>query len=162
MGPAFARVGRGTGGGVIVSGQGMGDSLRKATRAVASVAPGARTCAVLVVEDDPDQQWRLARALTIQGHQVVGTSSSDGAMALVAQFSVDVVLLSETVGAHGHLADRIREACPGVPVILMTRAESPLTRAEALFAGFFECLVKPFRAETLQEVLGRLPVAQVA
>ncbi len=32
---------------------------------------------VLLVEDDPDMQWRLARMLTVHGARVVGASSGE-------------------------------------------------------------------------------------
>jgi len=51
--------------------------------------------AVLIVEPDPDFQSRLARMFTIQGHRVVGTASVDGALALLSQFPVDLLLVAE-------------------------------------------------------------------
>lgn len=141
----------------------MGGKIDNATRAVAAVAV-ERSCAILVVEGDPDQQWRLARALTVLGHRVVGTSSADGALALVREWPVDLVLVSDTVVGSNELdlANLVNDARPGVPVVLVARAESPLTRAEALFAGFFECVVKPFRPEMLSDLLGRLPASPAA
>ena len=53
--------------------------------AVAKVARDgklARDSGVLVVEDDPDTQWRLARMLTVHGARVVGTSSGEAAIAI--------------------------------------------------------------------------------
>ncbi len=136
----------------------MGAKVDRARRAVAAVAP-ERSCAILVVEGDPDQQWRLARSLTVLGHRVVGTSSAEGALALVREWPVDFVLVADTLlGANEvDLAARLREARPGVPVVLVTRADSPLTRAEALIAGFVEHVVKPFRPEMLAELIGSLP-----
>lgn len=138
----------------------MGGKVDSARRAVAAVAV-ARSCAILVVEGDPDQQWRLARELTVLGHRVVGTGSADGALALVREWPVDLVLVSDTlVGSNElDLAERVREARPGIPVVLVTRAEGTLTRAEALIAGFFEHVVKPFRPEMLSELIRRLPAA---
>jgi DNA-binding response OmpR family regulator len=92
--------------------------LADAARAIAQVAP--RESAVLVVEDDPDLQWRLARMLTINGNRVVGTSSADGALALIAEWSVDLVLIDEGLpGMTGlDLAKAIRKQRPKFPLCL--------------------------------------------
>ncbi len=131
--------------------------LDQAVRAVREVAP-RRQCGVLVVEDDPDLQWRLARMLTVQGSRVVGTSSGDGALALISQWPVDLVLIDEDLpGMSGiEVAKRIREQHREVPVVLMTGDDSEATRAAARIAGVVACLVKPFRVESLLDLLGQL------
>ncbi|MBK8170788.1 MAG: response regulator [Sandaracinaceae bacterium] len=131
--------------------------LADAARAIAQVAP--RESAVLVVEDDPDLQWRLARMLTINGNRVVGTSSADGALALIAEWSVDLVLIDEGLpGMTGlDLAKAIRKQRPEISVVLMTGDENEATRRAAKLAGAFTCLTKPFRTEALVEVLRALP-----
>src|SRR5688572_27955858 len=107
-------------------------TLREAANAVARVA--STHCSVLVVESDPDLQWRLARMLTVQGHRVVGTSTGDGALALMAEWPVDVVLVDE--GAPGmptglDVAVRLRESHPHIPVVMMTGSEAPELRMAA-------------------------------
>ena len=132
--------------------------LADAARAIANVAP--RESAVLVVEDDPDLQWRLARMLTINGNRVVGTSSADGALALLAEWPVDLILIDEGLpGMTGlELAREVRARRPEISVVLMTGEESEATRRAARLAGAITCLAKPFRTEALVEVLRALPV----
>ena len=132
--------------------------LADAARAIANVAP--RESAVLVVEDDPDLQWRLARMLTINGNRVVGTSSADGALALLEEWPVDLILIDEGLpGMTGlELAKEVRVRRPEVSVVLMTGEESEATRRAARLAGAITCLAKPFRTEALVEVLRSLPV----
>jgi DNA-binding NtrC family response regulator len=50
---------------------------------------------VLVIEPDPDGQSRLAREVSLTGHQVIGTDSLDGAKSLLAAYPVDLILLAE-------------------------------------------------------------------
>jgi len=104
--------------------------------------------------------------LTIQGYRVVGTSSGDGALALMAQWPVDLVLLDEQLpGASGiEVAERIRREHPDIPVVLMTRDAGPETRMAARLAGVFACLAKPLGLEALREIAERLfaPEAQPA
>ena len=112
---------------------------------------------VLLVENDPDLQWRLARMLTVDGNRVVGTSSSDGALALMAQWPVDVVLVAEDLpGMDGiELAKHIRRDHAEVPIVLMAE-EGPDVELAARMAGATAWLVKPFRIEDLQRTLAQL------
>lgn len=77
---------------------------------------------VLLVEDDPDRQFRLARLLSAAGHRVVGASSGNGALTLMSQWAVDLVMVAEHLaGATGAaVARRIRAAHGHVPVVLVT------------------------------------------
>ncbi len=129
--------------------------LREATKAAAAMP----ATGVLVVEPDPDLQWRLARKLTVLGHRVVGTSSGDGALALLEQWPVDLVLVDEDLpGMSGlEVVRRVRSSYPSAAVILMTGGESPEVRLAARLAGVVGCLVKPFRSEALEELLAANP-----
>ncbi len=77
---------------------------------------------VLVAEDNPDLQWRLARTLTIEGYRVVGASSAAGALALLEQWSVDVAVIGERVlAACGSelIFGRLRRLRPNLPIIVV-------------------------------------------
>lgn len=92
-------------------------SLLDAARVLtANVAVGRSR--ILVIDHNPDQQWRAARTLTLAGHRVIGTSSVSGAVALLSECRVDLVLLAETIPGIdvADLAQRIRCAQPGVPI----------------------------------------------
>ena len=117
---------------------------------------------ILVVERDPDMQWKLARMLTVQGHRVVGTSSGDGALALVAQWPVDLILVGEDLpGMSGlEVASRLRKQTPGIPVVLMTKKETVESSLAARVVGVAASIVKPFRPEALASLVAQLfPVA---
>ncbi len=96
--------------------------------------------------------------LTVQGHRVVGTSSGDGALALIAQWPVDLVLVDEDLpGMSGlEVARELGERHPDIPVVLMTGDSNPETRVAARLAGAVACLTKPFRFEALTAALDEL------
>lgn len=129
---------------------------RSASEAAANGQPAA---AVLLVEADPELQWRLARMLTVHGNRVVGTSSGDGALALIRQWPVDLVLVDADLPATSgmsalDLASVLREEHAQIQVVLMTAADThDEVRIAARLAGVVACLTKPFRAETIAEVL---------
>jgi len=134
------------------------NKLVRARRAVATIPP-TRVRGVLVVEDDPDLQWRLARMLTVRGNRVVGTSSGEAALELMAQWPVDLVLVDHSLpGMSGvDLARRVAEEHPEVPVVLMSdEDDAPHPVAETL-ASVVATITKPFRPEALVELLRSFP-----
>jgi CheY-like chemotaxis protein len=110
-----------------------------------------RERSVLIVEADPELQTQMAKALRREGHRVVGTSSGDGALALIAQWDVDLVLINEDLpGKAGIEVTRLVHAVkPLVPLIVMSTNAEPSLRAAARAAGAVDCLLKPLRVESL-------------
>jgi CheY-like chemotaxis protein len=132
--------------------------IEAARRAVAGVE-AVRERGVLVVEDDPDLQWRLARMLTVRGNRVVGTSSGEAALELMSQWPVDLVLVDDTLpGMSGvELARVIQERHGGIPVVLMSADDTRESRLAARLAGAVAVLTKPFAIESLFDLLRSLP-----
>lgn len=120
---------------------------------------------VLIVEDNPDAQWRLARMLTVRGNRVVGTSTGDGALALIAQWPVDLVLIDEALpGMSGvDLTRRLRALYPKIAVIVMTDAvgeDRARLETRALAAGASACVSKPLAYEAVSNVWQDQPAAR--
>jgi DNA-binding response OmpR family regulator len=129
--------------------------LESAARTIAESRPRHRD--VLLVESDPDLQWSLARMLTVDGNRVVGTSSADGALAVIEQWHPDLALVaSKLLGSSGiETAHRLREQKPDLLVILMGEEKpEPIVRAPSV--GVTAYLAKPFRFETLRALLESL------
>ncbi len=123
---------------------------REAIDDSAFIRVGVRERSVLVVEADPEVQVQIARALRREGHRVVGTSSGDGALALVSQWGVDLILISEDLpGRAGIEVTRLIRAVQQAPVIVMSASADPSMRAAARAAGAADCVTKPFRIEQL-------------
>lgn len=126
--------------------------------ALRAVGPARSAGRVLVLEPDPDLQWRIARHLTVRGHRVVGATSPSGALALTEEWLVDVVLLDESLPGYDTLdvVRRIQQAQPDARVVLMGKELAPELRLAARVAGVVQCLAKPFRVEALGELLERM------
>ena len=69
--------------------------LESAARTIAESQPRHRS--VILVESDPDLQWNLARMLTVNGNRVVGTSSGEGALAVIEQWNADLALVASNL-----------------------------------------------------------------
>lgn len=110
---------------------------------------------VLVVESDPDLQWRIARELTVEGNRVVGTSTGEGALALLEQWPVDLVLVDENLpGIDGiELIRRLADTSADITLILLTDSDDPDLQVTARLAGATSCIRKPFRVDVLEAVL---------
>ncbi len=113
---------------------------------------------VLLVEDDPDQQWRLARLLTVHGHRVVGTSTADGALALLEQWPMDLVLVDERLpGIEGvALLERLRLRHPALALALMSEAPDDELEADAARLGVLALLAKPVASDQVTRLLEEL------
>ncbi len=126
------------------------------------VVAAERPCGILVVEADPNAQSKLARSLTIEGNRVVGTSSGDGALALVNQWAVDVALIADDLPGMNCLevVARLRALRPDAIVLLMLSSDNPLEDPEvaARLAGAHKTLRKPFQVSELKAHLASLPL----
>ena len=112
---------------------------------------------VLIVDDEELYRRALERILTRQGHLVSSTSSGADALKFIAQESVDLVLCDfQMPGMNGlEVVKRIHETQPDLPCILITGFGSAERSLEALGAGAFWNLEKPFEQERL-DVIRRL------
>ena len=115
---------------------------------------------VLVVDDEADSSEVIQRILTRSGAEVRGASSMEGALAVLEEFSPDVLL--SDIGMPGHdgyeLISRVRSlpggrAVPAVALTALARAED---RARALRAGFQMHVAKPVEAAELLAVVRNL------
>jgi CheY-like chemotaxis protein/nitrogen-specific signal transduction histidine kinase len=120
--------------------------------------PGAR---ILVVDDNADAADSLGSLLQLEGHTVVVTYTSTDALAKLAEFKPDIVLLDiglpEIDGYE--IARRIR-ASPDqrhVRLIALTGYGQADDRQRATTSGFDAHLVKPVEFSALQRVLAAHP-----
>lgn len=104
--------------------------------------------AVLIVDDEALIRWSLSERLTEEGYPVRQASTGAEALAVLATF-VDqpvIVLLDLRLPDVNDLRlfRRIRAERPDVPVILMTAHGSAEHAQEAMAEGAFRFVGKPF------------------
>lgn len=95
--------------------------------------------------------------LTVNGNRVVGTSSGEGALAVIEQWGPELALVSSSLpGMTGvEVARELRARNPDLLVILMDEA-GPETRASEASPAVAARLAKPFRFEALRALLDSL------
>ncbi|GAA4216378.1 response regulator transcription factor [Actinocatenispora rupis] len=108
-----------------------------------------------VVDDEPAVRDALARALTFEGYDVATAGDGSGALRLLADRTVDLLVLDVLMpGMDGLAACRaIRSAGDTVPVLMLTAADAVGDRVAGLDAGADDYLTKPF---ALPELLARI------
>lgn len=137
--------------------EGNNKKWASAARTIAESQPHHRS--VLLVEDDPDLQWSLARMLTVSGNRVIGTSSGESALTVVEEWNPDLALVSSTLqGMTGvEVARRLRALKPDLLVILMgdpAPEPRPVTKDRRNDVSAY--LARPFRFESLRALLDSL------
>jgi two-component system response regulator HydG len=112
---------------------------------------------VLVVDDDPGMCAMLQSRLAVRGFTVLTRSSGAEAVELVQDEPIDVVVTDVTMKTMNgvELCQRLLESRPHLPVILITAFGSMETAIQAIRAGAYDFLPKPFEIEHLALAIER-------
>jgi DNA-binding NtrC family response regulator len=112
---------------------------------------------LLVVDDDAAMRQMLVSLLKGQGYEVHEAASADAALQLAGQTELDAVLSDIRMpGRTGvELVGDLRGARPETPVVLMTAFGSIDSAVEAMRAGAFDYITKPFEPEVALLALER-------
>jgi len=116
--------------------------------------------AILLVDDDEVFRERLARALRDRGHPVVTAGDGPSALAAAGAQKFDFAVLDLRMpGPTGlSLIGPVRDAAPGVRVVVLTGYGSITSAVEALRAGAHDYLSKPVDADQVIAALTGEPV----
>ncbi len=123
--------------------------------------PAPATPCVLIADDSFRLRLLLARALQLQGFEVLEAIDGDRALEAILAERPDVAVLDEVMpGLDGFEVCRAVRAEPdvqGMPIILMS---GNATEAEARAAGADVFLAKPFLPSALLDAVSRLARAR--
>ena len=113
---------------------------------------------ILIVDDEPDMCWALAKVLQPEGYQTVPATTAQEALELAQEEGLDIALIDIVLpDMYGtQLAALIRKMRPDVVIIVISGrlSEGDKVIEEGLELGnFFAFLSKPFElAEVRQAV----------
>lgn len=112
---------------------------------------------LLVIDDEEAICWGLKRLGESMGHQVVTGSSAEQALELVQREEFEAIILDVRLpGMDGLTAiGRMRAYVGRTPIIVITAFGDLQTAVEAVRAGAFEYIIKPFNTEKIRRVLTR-------
>jgi len=107
---------------------------------------------VLIVDDEKAIRWSLGEALEGQGYEVEQAENGKKCLKLFQSDPADIVILDlklpDTDGIQ--ILKKIKAEDGNVPVIMMTAYGEVETAVEALKAGAYDFLLKPFQLEKMK------------
>jgi len=100
---------------------------------------------ILIVDDEPSVCWALAQTVRTMGHAPLECHSAEAAFEALGQQSVDLAIVDiQLPGMDGLTAlERLKDADPDLPVIVVTAHGTMETAIRAHQAGAFEYFLKP-------------------
>ncbi|MBI4169532.1 MAG: sigma-54-dependent Fis family transcriptional regulator [Acidobacteria bacterium] len=112
---------------------------------------------ILIVDDDEGVRGILSRALGASGYQVSSVDSGEKAIASVRETPHDLVILDMVLPRVDGLAvlKDLHALRPETPVLMITGHASVETAIKAIKMGASDYLVKPFRMEEVDLVVGK-------
>jgi DNA-binding response OmpR family regulator len=110
---------------------------------------------ILVIEDEPGIVDFLERGLAAHGFDVTSAADGDTGIDLAMNADVDLIVLDLMLpGTSGlEVLDRVQQAKPTLPVIVLTAQGDVEHRVTGLDAGAADYIVKPF---SLSELAARI------
>jgi DNA-binding NtrC family response regulator len=110
---------------------------------------------ILVVDDEANICWALKAELTAEGYTVDVAANGPEALDHIRKARPDLVLCDIRLpGMSGiDLLDRLREAAPAVPVILMTAYGDLDAAVGAMHKGAYEYLHKPLDLDQVKKTI---------
>ena len=113
---------------------------------------------ILLIDDERNIARMLSVALEADGHDVVAVESGSGALRQVQKAPFDVAFLDLRLGPEDGMGvlTQLRQADPGMAVVIITAYATFPTAVEATRLGAADYLPKPFTPEQVRLALGRL------
>jgi two-component system response regulator HydG len=113
--------------------------------------------AILIVDDDAAMCRMLESSLGASGYETTSRTSAEAALELLSARDFDTVITDVRMrGGNGlELCTRIAESRPDIPVIVITAFGSLETAIEAIRAGAYDFITKPFDLDTLRLTVQR-------
>ena len=110
---------------------------------------------ILIIDDEPTLRDSLQIALSASGYEVQTARTGEEGLAIFEKQSPDLVLLDHWLpGINGdQVLQRIKEADPEIPVIVMTAQGSVDLAVQSMKMGAFDFLVKPFELEQVEALV---------
>ncbi len=106
---------------------------------------------ILIVDDEKTIRWSLSEALT-NTYEVVDAGNAERGLRLFKEKSPDLLLLDMKLpdGSGLDILKEVKREDPSIPVIMMTAYGEVETAVEAMKAGAYDFLLKPYALEKLR------------
>ncbi|MDK9708297.1 MAG: sigma-54 dependent transcriptional regulator [Desulforhopalus sp.] len=114
--------------------------------------------AVLIVDDQEDLRFSLAKIVEKQGHRVTTAANGADALDMLRSAIVDLVFLDIGLpdGSGIDLIGTIKEIGDDIDIVMLTGLNDAKTAVQSLRAGAIDYIVKPFDIIEFKAILGRI------
>ncbi len=112
---------------------------------------------VLVVDDEKNMRLSLKTVLTDEGFAVNAVESAEEALTVLNQEDFLMVITDARLGGMSgyELIGKVHARWPDLPILMITAYATPKLAVEAIKAGAFDYLAKPFAPEELLHAVSR-------
>ena len=112
---------------------------------------------VLVVDDEKNMRLSLKTVLADEGYSVRLAESAEEALAVLGQEDFFMMITDARLGAMSgyELLPKVHSRWPDLPILMITAYATPKLAVEAIKAGAFDYLAKPFAPEELLHAIAR-------
>jgi len=118
---------------------------------------------ILIVEDDEQLREAICDTCEMSGYSVVCAEHGHAALARLEEYTFKLVITDMQMQPMGgaELLSQIQTKFAQIPVVVMTAYASIEKAVDVMRLGAADYLVKPFEAEALQAVIGRIVQEEV-
>jgi two-component system, NtrC family, response regulator AtoC len=112
---------------------------------------------ILVIDDDPGVRQVLIDSLSGMGHTVSAAESGEKALGTIREMGCDLLILDMVLPRMDgmEVLQEVHRHHPELSVIMITGYASVETAIKAMKMGAFDYVVKPFRMEEVELVVGK-------
>ena len=112
---------------------------------------------VLIVDDEVSIRWVLRQALREAGYTVHEAESAEAARSLLGRHSLQVALVDINLPGEDGLSftKSLLKMIPDLAVLVMTGQDSMFHTIEAMKAGAYDYITKPYNRDELRAVIAR-------
>ncbi|MDB6023042.1 MAG: Transcriptional regulatory protein ZraR, partial [Pedosphaera sp.] len=113
---------------------------------------------VLVVDDEKNMRLSLKTVLDDEGYSVRAAESAEEALTLMGQEEFLMVITDARLGmgmSGYELLAKVHSRWPDLPILMITAYATPKLAVDAIKAGAFDYLAKPFAPEELLHAVAR-------
>ena len=110
---------------------------------------------ILIIDDEPIALSNMSHVLEREGYKVTACENGESGLAAMQSTEFDIVLTDLRMpGIDGmDVLRHIRESIPDLPVIMITGQATLDSAVDAMKAGAFHYIAKPFRLDEAREVV---------
>src|SRR5438094_40786 len=112
---------------------------------------------LLVVDDEKNMRLSLEAVMAEEGYEIRAVDSAEAALRLLEQEEFFMIITDARLnGMSGYeFLGQLKQRWPNLPVLMITAFATPKLAVEAIKAGAFDYLAKPFAPEELLHAVSR-------